>query len=171
MYTALFFLFIVVIVAQRLLELRLAKRNEARARARGAKEYGAGHYPFIVGLHALWVAGMLLEAHFGSRLFPPFAPLAFALWLLLQGVRYWIIVSLGEHWNTRVLVVLGDKLVKRGLYKVLKHPNYLLVALELLLAPLTFGLYFTAALASLANAALMMVRIPTENRALKELER
>lgn len=168
-YPALFALFILFIAVQRLLELRLAGRNERRVRAWGAVEYGAGHYPLIVALHGLWLLGMVLEAFFGPRGFPAFAPLTFALWLALQAARYWVIRSLGPYWNTRVLVVPGARLVREGPFRFLKHPNYLIVTLELALAPLTFGLYLTAALVTALNALVMAVRIPVEERALATL--
>lgn len=170
LYLLLFALFIAVVVLQRLLELRLAKRNEARLRALGAVEYGARHYPAIVALHALWIIGMVAEAGMGPREFPVFAPVTFALWLVLQGARYWVIRTLGPYWNTRVLVVPGGRLVREGPFRLIKHPNYLIVALELALAPLTFGLYWTAAIITVLNALVMAVRIPVEERALASLE-
>ena len=84
-------------------------------------------------------------------------------------LRYWAILSLGENWNTRVLVVPGGKLVRRGPYRYFPHPNYVVVAVEVLTFPLIFGAWITAIVFSLLNAALLYVRIRTENRALREL--
>jgi methyltransferase len=170
-YAVVFALLLGFIVLQRLFELRLAKRNERLMRAQGAVEHGAEHYKYIVALHVGWILGMLVEAYFSPRAFPAFAPLTLGLWLLLQLGRYWVMRSLGPYWNTRVLVVPGAKLIATGPFRFLKHPNYLIVALELALVPLTFGLYLTALLATVANALVMSVRIPVENRALASLER
>ncbi len=170
-YTVLFATLLAFIALQRAVELKLARRNEALVRARGAVEYGAQHYKYIVGLHVAWMIGMLVEAYFGPRTFPAFACYTFSLWLFLQLGRYWVIRSLGEYWNTKILVVPGTKLVRIGPFRFLKHPNYLIVALELALVPLTFGLYWTALIASFGNALVMSLRLPVENRALSSLER
>ncbi len=152
---------------QRLLELGLSRRNERRLRARGAVERGRGHYPFMVALHALWLFSTAVE---GSR--RPGARLgraALAAFLLAQPLRYWAIASLGEHWNTRILVVPGEKLVRKGPYRYVRHPNYLVVATEVLALPLIFDARFTALVFSILDAALLAVRIREEERALRDL--
>ena len=92
-----------------------------------------------------------------------------AAFLLVQPLRYWAIFTLGTNWNTRILVVPGSKLVRSGPYRYFPHPNYVVVAVEVLTFPLIFGAWITAIVFSLLNAALLSVRIRTENRALKEL--
>lgn len=154
---------------QRLLELRLSRRNERRARARGAVEYGAGHYPWMVVLHVLWLLSTLIEGLLRGPAFPVYWPVPLALFLLVQPLRYWAIFSLGERWNTRVLVVPGDRLVGRGPYRYLSHPNYVVVFVEILTFPLIFGAWITALVFSMLNAALLYVRIREENLALGEL--
>lgn len=151
---------------QRLLELALSRRNEKRLRARGAVERGREHYPFIVALHALWLLSTAVE---GSRKGDGLGRAALAAFLLVQPLRYWAILSLGEHWNTRILVVPGEKLVRRGPYRYFSHPNYLAVATEVLALPLVFRARTTALVFSALNAALLAVRIREEERALKEL--
>jgi methyltransferase len=152
---------------QRLLELRLSRRNERRLRARGAVECGRGHYPFMVALHALWLLSTAVE---GSRS-PGARPgrNALAAFLLAQPLRYWAIASLGDHWSTRILVVPGEKPVRRGPYRYINHPNYLVVVVEILALPLIFGARFTALVFSILNAVLLVVRIREEERALREL--
>ncbi len=154
-------IFLGLVSLQRLGELALARRNTARLQRRGAVEYGASHYPYIVGLHAAWLAGLWLIAP-ASILAPGF------VWLygILQGFRLWILATLGERWTTRILVVKGAPLVKTGPYRFLDHPNYWLVALELLVVPLAFGLILYAGAFLLANAILTGIRIRMENRAL-----
>ncbi len=151
---------------QRLLELRLSRRHERLLRTRGAVERGRGHYPPMVALHVLWLLSTLVE---GILRGPELWPVPLALFLLVQPLRYWAIFTLGEYWNTRILVVPGAKLVSRGPYRYLKHPNYVVVVVEVLTLPLIFGAWITALVFSVLNAALLFVRIREENRALAEL--
>jgi methyltransferase len=154
---------------QRLLELFYSRRNERRLRARGAIERGAGHYPAIVVLHTLWLLSTLVEGIVRGPEIPGWWPLPLAAFLLVQPLRYWAIYSLGMNWNTRVLVLPGSKLVRSGPYRYFPHPNYVVVVVEILTFPLIFGDWITAMVFSLLNAALLYVRIRTEDRALKEL--
>ena len=158
-----------LVALQRLLELVLARRNERRARARGAVEWGRGHYPLIVGLHSLWLVSTLVEGLLRGPVFPVYWPAALALFLLVQPLRYWAILSLGESWNTKILVVPGAKPVRGGPYRYLNHPNYVVVVVEILTFPLIFGAWLTALVFTLLNAVVLGVRIREENRALGEL--
>jgi methyltransferase len=158
-----------LVAIQRLLELLYSRRNERKLRARGAVEWGRGHYSLIVATHTLWLASTLVEGLLRGPDIPAWWPLPLAAFLLVQPLRYWAILSLGMNWNTRVLVVPGGKLVRRGPYRYLPHPNYVVVAVEVLTFPLIFGAWITAIVFSLLNAALLYVRIKTENRALREL--
>lgn len=158
---------LVVLVVQRALELRLAKRNEAWARAQGAREFGAKHYPAFFLLHGGWMLGWLFEGSRSNAL-PP----QWWVWALVfagaQGLRYWAIGTLGKRWNTRVLVLPGLSPIAQGPYRFVPHPNYIAVALELAAVPLAVGASWTAAVASVLNAALLLgVRIPCEMRALR----
>jgi methyltransferase len=155
-----------LVALQRLLELALSRRNERRLRARGALERGREHYPLIVALHVLWLLSTLIE---GALRGPVLWPIPLALFLLVQPLRYWAIFSLGDHWNTRILVVPGAKPVTRGPYRYLKHPNYVVVAVEILTFPLIFGAWITAIVFSILDAALLYVRVREENRALARL--
>ena len=154
---------------QRVAELAYSRRNESRLRARGAVEWGAGHYPLMVGLHALWLVSTLVEGLLRGPGLPAWWPVPLAAFLLVQPLRYWAIASLGTSWNTRILVVPGGKVVRSGPYRYFPHPNYVVVAVEILTFPLIFGAWITAVVFSLLNTALLIVRIRTENRALQEL--
>jgi len=134
----------------------------------GAVEFGARHYPLMVGLHTLWLASTLVEGLQRGPQIPAWWPVPLVAFLLVQPLRYWAILSLGTNWNTRVLVVPGGKVVRSGPYRYLSHPNYVVVAVEILTFPLIFGAWITAIVFSLLNAALLLVRIRTENRALEE---
>ena len=169
MNAALLVLAVALVAVQRLLELRLSRRHERILRARGAVERGREHYPLMVGLHVLWLLSTLVEGLLRGPDLPTYWPIPLAFFLLAQLLRYWVIFTLGENWNTRVLVVPGTKLVRRGPYRYLNHPNYVVVAIEIATFPLIFGAWVTALAFSVLNAALLYVRIREENRALAEL--
>jgi methyltransferase len=154
-------LLLALVTLQRLGELALARRNARRLRERGAVEAAPGHYPFIVILHAAWLAGLWLLAV--DR------PLALGwaiVFLALQGARLWVLATLGERWTTRILVLPGAPLVRTGPYRFLSHPNYVIVAAEIAVLPLAFGLPAFALVFSVLNGAILAVRIRAENRAL-----
>ena len=162
-------IFAVALVAvQRLFELVLARKNERRARARGAVERGEGHYLLIVALHTLWLVSTLVEGLLRGPELPAFWPVPLALFLLLQPLRYWAIFSLGDRWNTKILVLPGEKPLRRGPYRYLNHPNYVVVVVEILTFPLIFGAWITALFFTVLNAVVLSVRIREENRALSE---
>jgi len=160
---------VVLVGVQRLFELRYSRRNERRLRAKGAVERGAGHYPFMVGIHALWLISTLVEGLLRGPVFPFWWPVPLILFLIVQPLRYWAIFSLGENWNVRILVVPERKLVWRGPYRYFPHPNYVVVAVEVLALPLIFGAWVTALVFTVLNAAFLSVRISEEERALEEL--
>jgi methyltransferase len=164
--------FVASIAVQRLLELRLSHGHELALRAKGAYERGAGHYPLIVALHAAWLLATLVEGWLrGAAELSPLWPLWVALFLGGQALRYWAILSLGERWTPRVMVLPRAPLVTSGPYKFVPHPNYLAVVLEIFAAPLIFGAWITAGVFSLLNAGVLLVRIRAEERALRGVER
>lgn len=152
--------FLGFLVAQRLVELAIARRNTARLMARGAREFGAGHYPFMVALHAAWVAALVLLGWD-----EPVRPGWLVAYAVLQALRVWILVTLGERWTTRI-VVTGEPLVARGPFRWMRHPNYALVVAEIAVAPLVVGLVWVAVVFSVLNAAMLAVRIRAEDAAL-----
>lgn len=163
-------LFVVTLVlsAQRMIELAISMRNRERAIARGGEEHGADHFWMFAALHTAWIVGMYAETIFLDRHVAPWWPLALIVALVMQVLRYWTIATLGESWNTRIIVWPGMKRVTTGPYRWLRHPNYVIVCIELALIPLAFGCWITALAASVLNAAiLLLVRIPAEERALK----
>ena len=159
-------LFLVAHGALRVSELILSSRHTRRLLARGAREHGHGHYPLLVVLHALFPVALVVEVIVLGARPNALAPLWLALWLGAQGMRYVSIRALGERWTTRVLVLPGAPLVRRGPYRWLRHPNYLAVVVELLAAPLIFGAWRTALVFSLANLPLLRVRIRCEEHAM-----
>jgi methyltransferase len=155
------FVILLCVTLQRLGELALARRNTARLLAQGGKEVGAGHYPLIVLLHGAWLLGLWMLA-WGR----PVDLLFLAIFVALQGLRVWVIASLGPRWTTRIIVLPGAPLVRRGPYRFVSHPNYLVVTAEIVVLPLAFQRPVFAAIFFVLNALVLAVRIPAESRAL-----
>jgi methyltransferase len=150
-----------LVTLQRLGELWLSKRNTGRLVAQGAREHSPGHYPLIVGVHTTWLLALWLLA--------PFRPILgfwLAIFVAIEIARIWVLASLGPRWTTRIIVTPDASLVRRGPYRFVNHPNYVVVAAEILVLPLVFRLWQVALLFTLLNAAVLMIRIRAENAAL-----
>jgi methyltransferase len=164
---ALYLAFLAALYGERLVELVIAYRNARRAFTMGGVETGRGHYPVMVAVHAVFPLACGAEVLAFSRSFPGALGLAaLALSLVAQGIRWWVVATLGWRWSTRIIVVPGVEPVTGGPYRFLRHPNYLAVMLEALAVPLIHGAWLSAIVFSAANAALLAVRIPAEERAL-----
>ena len=162
------YVLVAVIIVQRLLELRVAAGNLRWAMSNGGKEYAPEHYPLMVVMHSAWIAALLLEGTLRGAEPSSLWWLWLGLFALAQVGRYLVITTLGRYWNTRIVIVPGGKLVKRGLYQYFAHPNYVVVALEIAVAPLIFNAWITALVFTALNAALLLlVRIPAEEKALE----
>ena len=163
--------FVAALGLQRLFELRLSRRNELRMRQRGGREHASQTYRWILTLHAAWFAAMILEVFAGRRRFHPLlAASAFGVFAAGQALRLTAIRTLGWRWSTRVMTVPGPEgsPVQHGIYRYIRHPNYLGVELEILGAPLLHSAYLTAAAFGLANALLLRDRIRREEQALEK---
>lgn len=159
-----FFLFISFLILLRLVELLVAKRNEKWLRENGAVEYGKKHYPVIVLLHVGFFVSLIIEYLSKSPQTP--VDILLFIFLALIVLKIQIISSLGKYWNTKIFHISGVPLVRKGLYKYFKHPNYFIVICEIAIIPLIFHLYVTAIVFSLLNAAMLSVRIREENKIL-----
>ena len=163
-------LLLAVIAAERVAELMVSRRNLAWSRARGGVEFGAGHYPAMVVLHTALLAGCLIEVIVLHR---PFLPALgwpmLAVVFAAQGLRWWCVTTLGPQWNTRVVVVPGAARVGDGPYRFIAHPNYVAVVAEGIALPLVHTAWITALVFTVLNAALLGIRIRTENTALGAL--
>ena len=149
------------VTLQRAGELVVSHRNTKLLMARGAVEVAPGHYPLIVAVHAGWLISLWVLGH--DR---PVSIALLAGYLVLQGLRGWMLWTLGARWTTGIIVLPGQKLVTAGPYRFLAHPNYAIVAGEIAVLPLTLGLPLLAAVFTALNAAVLAIRIPAENRAL-----
>lgn len=156
-----------LVALERVLELIVSSRNARRALARGGVELGRGHYPAMVLFHAGFLIACAAEPWLLPRPWPRAATLVFAAAVLAaQALRWWAVATLGPRWSTRIVVLPGAPPVVGGPYRFLRHPNYLAVVIELAALPLALGAVWTAAVATILNAALLSVRIPAEERAL-----
>jgi methyltransferase len=151
-----------VVALQRLIELAHARSNTARLRRLGAVEADAEGYPFFVLLHAGWLASL---AAFVPAATPPHWPLI-GVFAFLQLGRIWVVVSLGQYWTTRIMTLPHAPLMRRGPFRYLRHPNYLVVIAEIAVLPLAFGAVTIAAAFSAFNAVLIARRIRIEDRVL-----
>jgi methyltransferase len=148
------------LTAQRIAELWWVRQNERRLFAAGGVEYGRAHLPLIVLLHAAWIVGMWVLAY--DR---PVNLFFLTLVVLLQIARFWVLISLGRRWTIRIIVVPGERLVARGPYRFLRHPNYAVVTGEIAAVPLAVGLPVYALVFSILNAAVLAIRVPAEDAA------
>lgn len=163
---------LVAVALERVAELVVSRRNTAWSLARGGREFGAGHYAAMVALHVALLAACLAEVLLARRGFgPELGWPMLAVVVASEGLRWWCIASLGRSWNTRVIVVPGSRLVTSGPYRWMRHPNYLAVVAEGAALPLVHSAWVTAAAFTLVNAALLAMRIRTEERALELADR
>lgn len=162
-----FALLVGAVGGERLAELVVSRRNAHWAYERGGVEYGSGHYRPMVLLHGGLLAGAVVEVWVADRpVLPVLAGCMLAVTVAAQGLRWWCIASLGRRWNTRVIVLPGRAPVRRGPYRVLRHPNYAAVVVEGVALPLVHTAWMTATCFTVANAILLVVRIRVENAAL-----
>lgn len=164
-----FYLFIAVLVLQRLLELRIAKQNEKWMKSQGGIEFGEKHYRLMVGLHTLFFLFYFWEVTAFEKSISTVWPILLLFFFLTQAGRVWALTSLGKYWNTKIIVLPNSDVVVKGPYQYVKHPNYVIVILEFMIIPLLFQAYLTLIIFSLLNLWILSIRIPEEERALSSL--
>ena len=161
-------LLIAAVAVERVAELVVSQKNLKWSRARGGVEFGAGHYPVMVLLHTALLAGCLLEAAH-REFIPALGWPMLAVVIAAQLLRWWCIGTLGQQWNTRVVVVPGAGRVTAGPYRFIPHPNYVAVVIEGIALPLVHSAWITAVVFTVLNAGLLRARISVENTALASL--
>jgi methyltransferase len=149
------------VTLQRCGELVLAHKNTKGLLNRGGLETGAGHYPWLVAMHGAWLVSLWM---WGDR--QPVNLSGLGVFVVLQVLRIWVIATLGPRWTTRIIVLPGAQLMTTGPYRFLSHPNYVVVACEIAVLPLTLGLPLIALIYTALNALILAIRIHAENRAL-----
>ena len=154
---------LIYVTLERLFELVIARRNTAKLMSRGAVEVGAAHYPIMIALHISWLVAIVGWVMFATyEVSAPFL----VLYILLQGFRLWVMATLGPYWTTRIITLADAPLIKRGPYRFVRHPNYVVVTLEIVVLPLVFGAWHIALVFTVLNALMLRTRIEAENAAL-----
>lgn len=161
-----FSFFFSFLIFQRLLELVIASKNEKWLKNKGGYEVGRGHYVLMVLLHTFFLISLLIEVTTLNRELSLIWPTLLLFFLVTQIIRIWALLSLGKYWNTKIIVLPNTSIIKKGPYKFLRHPNYVIVIAEILLIPLLFQAYLTAGIFSLLNLWMLSIRIPMEEKAL-----
>lgn len=164
-------IFITFLITQRIIELMIARRNERKMKQMGAIEAGEEHYYLFIVLHVAFFLSLIIETVFTQAILTTGG--AFLLWgifIATQIFRIWCMQSLGMYWNTKIIVLPHSQRVRKGPYRFMKHPNYIVVAIELSVIPLLVQAYITAIIFPLLHLLLLCIRIPTENSALRQLE-
>ena len=159
-----FTIFILFLIFQRLAELYVSSENEKWLLKNGAIEYGKEHYPFMVAMHTLFIISVIAEYIWRDDTVVNYALII--LFFVLIVTKAIVISTLGHYWNTKIYKVPGTRPVATGIYKYIKHPNYIIVICEIAIIPLAFGLYYTAVVFTLLNAIMLTVRIKKENEVL-----
>lgn len=159
-----FIIFILFLIFQRLAELYVSSKNEKWLLRNGAIEYGKEHYPYMVAMHTLFVVSLITEYIWRDDTIVSY-PLIIFFFLLIV-IKVVAISTLGHYWNTKIYKVPGTRPVATGIYKYIKHPNYIIVICEIVIIPLAFGLYYTAIAFTILNALMLTVRIKKENEVL-----
>ncbi len=161
-----FIIFITVVIVQRISELILAKNNERYLKSNGAIEYDKRGYKYIVLMHNLFFISVIAEFVFLERQLNEYWQVLLIIFICTQLLRYWAIFTLGRRWNTKILVLPNSEPIRSGLYKHLKHPNYIAVIIEIAVIPLLFSCYYTAVVFSILNLIVLKRRIRIEEEAL-----
>jgi methyltransferase len=162
------YIFIGFVIIQRLVEVVIANQNAKWMKKQGGYEAGREHYKYIFVLHAFFFVALLIEVFSVQAGGVKWSLIPLVVFLIAQIGRVWALSSLGRFWNTRIMILPGAKVVAKGPYRFMRHPNYVIVTLELFALPLIFQAYWTAIVFSLLNAVILRVRIKEEERALKE---
>jgi 1,4-dihydroxy-2-naphthoate octaprenyltransferase len=171
LYTAL----LVLVGLIRLAELLLSRRNRRLLRIHGAPAVREPHFRAMVLLHICILVGAGVEAWVTRR--APVPALAWAMLALLlaaSALRWWVIATLGPHWNVAIMDSIAEgegrfdglAIVCRGPFRWIRHPNYVAVFLELLALPLVHSAWLTAALGSAAHVWVLRHRVRSEEAVL-----
>ena len=154
---------VLLVAVQRLAELVYARNNQKQLLAAGGIEHGAGHYPLFIVLHSTWLVAIWVFADPSK----PVDLVLLGVFIGLQALRVWVVLTLGRYWTTRIITIPDAALVQRGPYRCIRHPNYVVVVLEIAILPAIFGLWYVALVYSALNILLLIHRIRIEDAALK----
>ena len=163
----LFLALLLAVAALRILELRISRRHQQQMSRRGALKVRDPYFRWMAMFHTLVLAGAAVEVVFLHRpLIPVLAVPMSALFLAANVVRWWVIRTLGEHWNVQIMNSTGLGVVTTGPFRYVRHPNYAAVFVEMLVLPLIHTAWITALAGSLAHLVVLSQRLSTEERVL-----
>ncbi len=157
------FLLISYLIICRIVELLISRRNTTRLIKEGAKEFFPFHYKFLVLFHITFIIYFMIKSFDNIDLNYRYI----FLFIFIQLLRFKIIFDLGKYWTTRIIVVEKKKLIKTGIYRFFRHPNYIVVFFEIILICIIFNDYEALLYFSLINTILIFIRIYYEERANK----
>ncbi len=157
------------LITERLFELAFSRRNFRRLQQHGAKEFHAETFKAIFALHTLFLLSLFWESYPWRVPLNTLTLIALSIFILLQATRYWCMASLGENWNARIVLVPGGKVKRKGPYRLMRHPNYLVVILEFIFIPLLMRAPVTMVIFFLANLVILRQRIRLEEEALRQM--
>jgi methyltransferase len=165
--TIAFLALLVVVAALRLVELRISRSHQRQLVARGAAKVSEPRFRWMVALHTAVLVGAALEVIFLKRPFiPTLAAAMFLIFLAANAVRWWVILTLGDHWNVQVMDSTELGVVTTGPFRFVRHPNYAAVFAEMIALPLIHTAWITALVGAVAHVAVLSQRLSTEERVL-----
>jgi methyltransferase len=158
---------LLAVAVLRLAELRISKRHQREMAARGAAKVEEPKFRWMVLLHTAVLLGAALEVVLLRRPFIPWLAVPMiAVFLAANAVRWWVIRSLGEHWNVQVVDSTRLGVVTSGPFRYVRHPNYAAVFAEMLALPLIHTAWITAVAGAIAHIGVLAQRLSTEERVL-----
>jgi methyltransferase len=158
---------LVAVALLRIVELQISHKHQSEMIARGAAKVEEPRFRWMVILHTAVLIGAAVEVVFLHRPFiPVLAALMFAIFLAANAVRWWVIRTLGNHWNVQVMDSARLGVVSSGPFHYVRHPNYAAVFAEMLALPLIHTAWITAVAGSLAHIAVLSQRLSTEEKVL-----
>lgn len=171
MLTQLIFTGIVAaVIAQRLVELRISRRNADYILAQGGKEHRENLLGLVKVLQISWFLAMLSEVWLLHRPFIPILAVVGILGVVAgQTLRLLSMKALGWRWTLPLMTVPGMPVVNTGIYRYLHHPNWLGVILEIAALPMIHGAYLTAVFFSALNLLVTIKRIEQEETILNQI--
>lgn len=165
-----FWLLVAILFIERFFELYVSNRNGKTLAALGAKEYGSSHFKYIVLLHIIWGVSGIWEVWVRGYELSQYWPLWLSLLIMAEILRYWSIICLGHCWSVRIMVISGALKVKKGPYRILRHPIYIALLIDMFSASMLYKAWITAVIVTILNLIVIgLLRIPTENRALEQM--
>lgn len=158
---------LVAVAALRIAELRISRSHQREMIARGAAKVEEPRFRWMVLLHTGVLIGAALEVVLLKRpFFPALAAGMFVIFLAANLVRWWVIRTLGNHWNVQVMDSTSLGVITSGPFRYVRHPNYAAVFSEMIALPLIHTAWITAAVGSLAHIIVLSQRLATEERVL-----